>query len=126
MKSTLTLFFALACGASSAQAATFDCVAPVFPDHSTSNEGVRRVDKQVKQWRACYQAYLATPAAADVSQRSADVEANRARWIASTQRYSNGQAVSQDSLTLVDRDKIATLPVVPQLLARTETTKAGQ
>ena len=125
MKLTLSLFFVLACGAASAQAATFDCVAPVFPDHSTSNEGVHRVDKQVKQWRDCYQAYLATPAAADVSQRNAEVESQRARWIASTQGYSNGQAVSQDSLTLVERDKIAALPVVPAPLSRTETTKAA-
>ncbi|MES3020350.1 MAG: hypothetical protein V4857_02075 [Pseudomonadota bacterium] len=32
----------------------FKCVAPVFPANSASNEGVRRVDKAVRQWRDCF------------------------------------------------------------------------
>ena len=124
MKFILPVFFVLACGSASVQAATFDCVAPVFPDHSNSNEGVRRIDKQVKKWRLCYQAYSAQADAPDMSALNAEVDANLARWTASTQGYSNGQGASQDNLTRTERDKIETVRGISLTRARVDPAKA--
>ncbi|MES2320072.1 MAG: hypothetical protein V4631_21555 [Pseudomonadota bacterium] len=113
MKITLSILFVLACCATSVQAATFDCVAPVFPGNSTSNEGVRRVEKQVKKWRACYDAYRVTPGATDVSKLDAEVNANLAKWTAATRAYSNGQGNSQNIANRAEN----TMPVSPRAAA---------
>jgi hypothetical protein len=105
MKFILPVFFVLACGSASVQAATSECVAPVFPDHSTSTEGARRVDKQVKKWRACFQAHSAKAGAPDLSKLNAEVDAKLAAWTASTQAYSNGQAASQENVDRNEREK---------------------
>jgi hypothetical protein len=126
MKLILSAFLALACGAASAQVAPFNCVAPVFPDHSNSNEGVRRVDKQVKKWRACYQAYRAQPDAPDMSTLDAEVDANHARWVRATQGYSNGQGTTQDAMSRPDRDRVTTVRGESMDRARAETRKSEQ
>ena len=126
MTFSLPMCFVLVCSAASAQAATFDCVAPVFPDHSNSNEGVRRIEKQLKQWRTCYQAYGTQEGAMDMSALNADVEARQAKWSASTLGYSNGQAASQGNLTRVERDRTETVRSVALERARVDPNKTEQ
>jgi hypothetical protein len=86
-----------------AQAASFDCVAPVFPPVSTSSEGVRRVEKQVRQWRACTEAHRAQMGLMEVERLRAEVDLGLAKWIASTRAYSNGQFKGQQRLTEIER-----------------------
>jgi hypothetical protein len=104
VKISLPFFLLLACLAASAQAASFDCVAPVFPDHSTSNEGVRRIEKQVRQWRACNVAHRSE--SVDVDRLNAEVDASLAKWIAATRAYANGQLKDQRTLTQMEREKV--------------------
>jgi hypothetical protein len=99
------MFMLLALGAASAQAASFDCVAPVFPAHSSSNEGVRRVEKQLRQWRACYAAHNTRVASVEVDKLNAEVDANLAKWIAATRFYSKGQSGGHERLTQMEREK---------------------
>jgi uncharacterized protein len=98
--------FLLLMATASAQAASFDCVAPVFPDHSTSNEGVRRIEKQVRQWRACNAAHRAESMSAEVSRLNTEVEVNLARWIAATRANSHGQFNGQSALTQMESEKV--------------------
>jgi hypothetical protein len=126
MKFILSAFLAIACGAASAQVAPFDCVAPVFPDHANSNEGVRRIDKQVKKWRACYQAYSAQPDAPDMSRLDAEVDANYSKWARSTQGYSNGQATSQDAMSRTERDRFGSVRSESMERARVDAKKAEE
>lgn len=103
MKTPLSIFLALAFGAGSAQAASFDCVAPVFPDHSTSKESVRRIEKQVREWRTCNAAYRSTVQSVQVDRLNTEVDANLAKWIAATRAYSGG---SSHMLTEMEREKV--------------------
>ncbi len=96
----------LAFGAGSAQAVSFDCVAPEFPAQSTSEEGVRRVEKQVRQWRACKAAHRTEMGSADVERINTEVDAGLAKWIASTRASSNGQASGQRVLTQMEQEKV--------------------
>jgi hypothetical protein len=105
VKTSLTLFLVLACASASAQAASYDCVAPVFPDHSTSNEGVRRIEKQVKQWRACKDSHRAEMDTLEADRLNAEVEANLGKWIAATRAYSKGQFNGRGTLTQMEHDK---------------------
>lgn len=106
VKSSLAIFLVLACGATSVQAASFDCVAPVFPDHSTSREGVRRIEKQLKQWRACTVAHRSQGDTLEVDRLNVEVETNLGKWMASTRAYSNGQFNGQNALSQIERDKL--------------------
>ena len=106
MKTSITVFLMLACGAASAQAASFDCVAPVFPAQSTSQESVRRVEKLVRQWRACKAARRAEMDSAEVERLSIDVDARLTKWIAATRAYSNGRAGGQRILTQIEQEKV--------------------
>lgn len=105
MKTSLPLLLVLAGAAVSAQAASYDCVAPVFPDHSTSNEGVRRIEKQVKQWRACKDSQRAEMDTLEAERLNAEVEASLGKWIAATRAYSKGQFKGGNTLTQMERDK---------------------
>ena len=106
MNTSLAIFLVLACGAASAQAASFDCVAPVFPDHSTSREGVRRIEKQLRQWRACTVAHRGETDTLEVDRLNVEVETSLGKWMASTRAYSNGQFNGQNVLTQIERDKL--------------------
>lgn len=105
VKTSLSLLLVLACAAASAQAASYDCVAPVFPDHSTSNEGVRRIEKQVKQWRACKDSQRAEMDTLEAERLNAEVEASLGKWINATRAYSKGQLNGRGTLTQMERDK---------------------
>lgn len=104
MKSSLFIFLILVFGAGSAQAASFDCVAPVFPDHSTSKEGVRRVEKQVREWRACSAAQRASAKSVQVDRLNTEVDANLSKWITATRAYSHGS--SRNALTQMERERV--------------------
>ncbi len=104
VKIALSIFLLFIVGAGSAQAASFDCVAPVFPEHSTSSEGVRRIERQVREWRACTAEHRASAESVQVDRLNNEVEANLAKWIAATRSYSNGH--SHNMLTEMERQKI--------------------
>ena len=106
MNISITVFLMLACGAGLAQAASFDCVAPEFPAQSTSQESVRRVEKLVRQWRACKAAHRAEMDSAEVERLTTEVDARLTKWIASTRAYSNGQAGGQRILTQIEQEKV--------------------
>jgi hypothetical protein len=106
LKTSLTVILACVLGAGQAQAASFDCVAPVFPAQSTSKEGVRRVEKAVRQWRACKAAHAAEPATVDVDRLDAEVDASLAKWLAATRAYSSGQFNGQAVLAQFEREKV--------------------
>lgn len=95
----------LAGGAASAQAASFDCVAPEFPAQSTSRQGVLRIEKQVRQWRACKAAHRMEMDSAEVERLSTDVDAKLAKWIASTRANANGPT-GQRVLTQIEQEKV--------------------
>ncbi len=96
----------LAVGAQGARAASFDCVAPEFPIQSTSTESVRRVEKQVRQWRACNAAHRTEMGSAEVERLNTDVDARLAKWIASTRAHGNGQGGGQRVLTALEQEKV--------------------
>lgn len=106
MKTSLSIFLVCAVGVASAQAASFDCVAPVFPGHSTSEEGVRRIEKQVRQWRACNASHRSNRESADVDKLRIEVDASLAKWIAATRASSNGQFSGQHLLTRMESEKV--------------------
>lgn len=105
MKTALTIFFVLACAATSVRAASFDCVAPVFPDHSTTSDGVRRVEKDVRQWRACNAAHRGQVDTLEVDRIKADVELSLHKWIVSTRLYASHQFQVLHALNQLERDK---------------------
>jgi hypothetical protein len=104
VKTPLPLLLVLVFGASAAQAASFDCVAPVFPDHSTTKEGVRRIEKQVRQWRACNAAHRSTVESAQVDKLNTEVDAGLAKWIAATRARASGG--NNAMLTEIEREKV--------------------
>lgn len=104
MKTPLSIFLVFVVGAGTAQAASFDCVAPVFPEHSTSKEGVRRIERQVREWRACNAAHRASGESVQVDRLNSEVDANLAKWITATRAYSNGN--SHNMLTEMEREKV--------------------
>lgn len=104
VKTRFSLLLVLVVGAGSAQAASFDCVAPIFPDHSTTREGVRRVEKQVRQWRACNAAHRSAAESVQVDRLNTEVDANLAKWIAATRAHASGS--SQPMLTEIEREKV--------------------
>jgi hypothetical protein len=106
VKTSLPVFLFLVFAAAPVQAASFDCVAPVFPGHSTSSDGVRKIEKEVRQWRACNAAHRSRTGAVEVDRLNTEVDASLAKWIAATRAYSNGQFNSHDKLTEMEREKV--------------------
>ncbi|RSZ57746.1 hypothetical protein HF313_28040 [Massilia atriviolacea] len=96
---------ALACGAASVQAASFDCVSPEFPDKTVSSQAARRVDDQVRAWEKCYAQYRASHWSIDAARQNDEVAAGVERWTltrasatasaASTARARNGDAAAR-------------------------------
>ncbi|MDM5180698.1 hypothetical protein F2P44_06135 [Massilia sp. CCM 8695] len=94
---------ALACGAASAQAASFDCVAPEFPDKSVSSQAARRVDDQVRAWEKCYAQFRAGHWSIDAARQNDEVAAGLERWMTLTR--SQGRRSSADGPARIARDK---------------------
>lgn len=105
VKPSLSICLLLLACANTAQAASFDCVAPVFPAHSTSKEGVRRIEKQVRQWRACNATHRSGMVAVQVDRLNTEVEAGMVKWIAATRAYANGQFNGRHMLTQMEHEK---------------------
>ena len=79
----------LAAGMAPALASGFDCVQPSLPERSTTNESVRRVQKQIRAWYACYSDFAATgQATRDAERVGAEVDADIGRWLENTRAYS--------------------------------------
>ena len=97
------LLFAMLGATVSAQAASVDCVAPVFPEQSVSSEGVRRVEKQVKNWNTCYAASKTT--SADAVRLNEQIGADHEKWQQSTRNYASGQARSQETVSADQRTR---------------------
>lgn len=77
----------------SAEASGFDCEAPKLPERSTSNEGVRRVQKQVRIWHRCYKAQAASgQVTADAERMRAEVDSDIVRWLENTRATSRSHA----------------------------------
>ncbi len=99
-----TLFLVLALGAVSAQGASFDCVAPVYPNFSGSNESARRVERQVRAWRKCHAAYRAEHDRIEVARMNAEVEAGLEKWLTATRGYWTRQGGSVHTISRLERD----------------------
>ncbi|CUI05249.1 hypothetical protein [Massilia antarctica] len=93
---------ALACGAASAQAASFDCVAPEFPDKSVSSQAARRVDEQVRAWEKCYAQFRAGHWSIDAARQNDEVAAGLERWMTLTR--TPGRTRSADTPVRAKRD----------------------
>ncbi|ATQ75445.1 MULTISPECIES: hypothetical protein [Massilia] len=96
---------ALACGAASAQAASFDCVSPEFPDKSVSSQAARRVDDQVRAWEKCYAEFRAGHWSIDAARQNDEVAAGLERWMTLTRTQSRTR--SADAPVRVKRDSQA-------------------
>lgn len=107
MKASLTLVtVVLALATAPVLASGFDCVAPEFPQKSTSNEGVRRVQKQINSWRTCYAGQDAVGhATQDAQKLNAEVDAGIQKWIDATRAASARSAVSPGTLAAIERER---------------------
>ena len=108
------LALAAACGAATVHGAEIDpsqksqCEQPDFPSRSTSMESVRRVEKALREWRACFRAAATQAQSVDEMLAYAhDYQQLKARhdtWVKATVSYSNGQAYGRLAATRVERD----------------------
>jgi hypothetical protein len=90
-------------GIASAQASSFDCIAPELPERSMSNESVRRAQKQIRQWRNCYASFNAGGRfEGDAARLNVEVDINIQRWLDNTRAHSRGYA---DILSSIERDR---------------------
>jgi hypothetical protein len=99
---------ALAAGAETDPRQNTECPQPDFPPRSTSTESVRRVEKSLKAWRACFRASVGQQQNVDdmlaASREYQQVKAKHEAWIAATIHYSNGQAYGRLASARVERD----------------------
>lgn len=123
IRATLVSLATAACGlagamtvdapAVAAQAAAFSCAEPAIPAYSVSNEGARRVQKQLVQWQQCASGYLSqsdnAEAHAVVAVAAQDVAQRYNSWLVGTARYNNGQADGRFVQTRVERDWAAAI-----------------
>jgi hypothetical protein len=108
---TLSVLIGLSFATVSATAASFDCPVPAFPSVSTSSEGVRRVERQVKAWRTCYEANRAEHKRIEVTRMNDEVDAALEKWLASTRYYSRSMAVGAGTLSRIERDRLEHMSV---------------
>nr|WP_315258066.1 hypothetical protein [uncultured Duganella sp.] len=80
------------------------CEQPAIPAMSSSTVGVKRVVRQIAQWRACSADLLARDSSAETQATVDAVEARVATWLNATARYNNGQAQGRLAQTQVERD----------------------
>jgi hypothetical protein len=98
---SLSLMSMCAFASEPAAATAGQCAAPVIPPVSTSQVGVQRVEKILKQWDDCVLAQ-----SSDENKRlDAEVKAKSRAWMAATIQYSNGQAAGTSILSRVEVDK---------------------
>lgn len=96
----------LAAATAPALASGFDCVAPEFPQKSTSNEGVRKVQKKINSWRACYAEQDAVGhATQDAQKLNAEVDAGIQKWLDATRAANGRNAVSAGTLLTIERER---------------------
>ncbi|MRV71304.1 hypothetical protein GJ700_06165 [Duganella sp. FT92W] len=99
---------ALAMGAETDPRQNAECPQPEFPPRSTSTESVRRVEKSLKAWRACFRAAAGQQQNVDdmlaASREYQQVKARHEAWVAATIHYSNGQAYGRLASARVERD----------------------
>lgn len=99
---------ALAAGAETDPRQNAECPQPDFPPRSTSTESVRRVEKSLKAWRACFRAAAGQQQNVDdmlaASREYQQVKARHEAWVAATIHYSNGQAYGRLASARVERD----------------------
>lgn len=88
-----------------AHAAVTECAAPVFPAQSASTEGVRRVEKQVSQWRECQAARAAAQDPAESARQINEVDSAMQKWANATRLYSNGQVSGRQAQASIERDQ---------------------
>jgi len=85
-----------------------DCPQPEFPSRSTSTESVRRVEKSLKAWRACFRAAAGQRQSVDdmvaASREYQQVKARHEAWVAATIQKSKGQAYGRLASARVERD----------------------
>ena len=107
MKASLNLaVFTLACASAPALASSFDCVAPDIPSRSVTREGVHRVQKQIKHWRACYAVQDASgQVGADAQKLDAQVDADIQKWMDATRSASSNPA-NAAVLAHIERERI--------------------
>jgi hypothetical protein len=105
-QSKLFVSFALVFASAASYADSLPCAAPVLPGYSTTNHEIRRVAREVKHFRACQDAAAPTSDVAEINRRSAEVEVELERWLASTLDYSQGQRAAQRRLSFVDIDRL--------------------
>lgn len=99
--------------ATPALASSFDCVAPEFPQRSSSNESVRRIQKQVQSWRACYAGVeMSGHANADAQKLNAEVETGLEKWIEATRLASRRNRVNAAVLSHIERERTLYLRTV--------------
>lgn len=106
-KAALSMMVLIGSFAASAQAA--ECAQPVFPSQSNSSEGVRRVEKQVLEFRKCQAEIAGQQDAALSARQNAQMEAGLAKWSVATRMYSNGQLAGSAVQTSAERDQSAHL-----------------
>lgn len=107
----LSIMLALACTAGSSAAASFDCVTPVFPDYSSSSEGVRRVERQVQAWRKCHAEYRALQDTVAVARLNDEVNADMEKWIGATRAHLARQGLSAPGLSRLEREQALPIPL---------------
>lgn len=99
---------ALAAGAEVDPRQMTQCQQPDFPNRSTSTESVRRVEKSLKAWRACFRAATAQrPNVDDMVAAAREyqlVKAHHEAWVNSTIQHSNGQPYGRIAAARVERD----------------------
>lgn len=105
MKKMLMPALALLLAASAAQGAVAECASPVFPVQSTSSESVRRVEKQVGQWRECQAERTAVQDPALTIAQDNEVDAAMQKWANATRLYAKGQAVGGQTQISIERDQ---------------------
>jgi hypothetical protein len=104
MKRTAILLSLLfASGLAAAKAA--ECNAPVFPEVSTSDTSVRRVERQLKAWRSCQLKSLTAENQLEADKKDAEVNAGLEKWMSSTMAYSNGQGNSRRNMNRIEADR---------------------
>lgn len=64
------------------RAISFDCIPPVFPARQVSQDDLRRIDQQVREWNACYAAFSATHRSIDATRQDHEVANELAKWSA--------------------------------------------
>lgn len=94
-------------------ASGFDCVAPEFPQRSSSTESARRIQKQVQSWRSCYSGYeVSGTANADAQKLNAQVETELEKWIAATRLASGRNPANAAVLSHIERERTYYLRMV--------------